>query len=480
MSKIVIPDVLPYDKKDAKSIFEYSKGLLEKTLRDFVWEGYTPPKGKGALGQMVENIYYFLETNSNPASDFAEAGMELKCTPLKRKKNKELSIKERLVCGMINYFEVVDEDFEHSHFYLKCQLMLILFYLHKTGCNNLDIEFLYSVLWRLPEKDLLIIRNDYKVIRDKIQRGEAHLLSEGDTEYLGACRKGNKNEKPVSQPNSDILAPKRAFSLKTAYMRTILEYVNKMKKKAVVNFDYEVPDYQLVSTEELRYQSFESIILNKLNIHRGKSYFELCDAIGRRYDSSKAKYAILSSRLIDINVSNVNQTEEFKKAGLQIKTVRVEHDGSINESMSFENIDYQEVLEVDDWLDSKLYDIFSGRFLFVIYKADEGVLTYKDKKGNLKSENTYTFSDAFFWTMPQKDLESAESYWLHIKKTILDNHIDPKYFNSIKHKRFHVRPKAQNAGDLAVNPNGGTAKKYCYWFNNNYVTEIVKNYEESK
>ena len=53
---------LPYDITQATSIFEYSKGLLGKTLRDFVWDGYKPKKGKGSLGQMVENIYFLLET----------------------------------------------------------------------------------------------------------------------------------------------------------------------------------------------------------------------------------------------------------------------------------------------------------------------------------------------------------------------------------------------------------------------------------
>ena len=84
MSKL--PSTLPYDIKSATSIFEYSKGLLGKTLRNFVWEGYETKKGKGGLGQMVENIYFFLETNSNPSSDFSEAGMELKCTPLRKSK----------------------------------------------------------------------------------------------------------------------------------------------------------------------------------------------------------------------------------------------------------------------------------------------------------------------------------------------------------------------------------------------------------
>ena len=119
---------LPYDITQATSIFEYSKGLLGKTLRDFMWDGYKPKKGKGSLGQMVENIYFLLETNNYVGADFTEAGMELKCTPLKKSKQVDYLIKERLVCNMINYCEVVKEDFEHSHFYLKCQLMLRLFH----------------------------------------------------------------------------------------------------------------------------------------------------------------------------------------------------------------------------------------------------------------------------------------------------------------------------------------------------------------
>ena len=159
---------LPYDIKSANSIFEYSKGLLGKSLRDFVWDNYEPKKGKGGLGQMVENIFFLLETNNYAGADFSDAGMELKCTPLKKNKREDYVIKERLVCNMINYCEVIKEDFEHSHFYLKCQLMLLLFYLHQSECDNLDLEFIFSVLWKLPEKDLLIIRHDYDVIINKI------------------------------------------------------------------------------------------------------------------------------------------------------------------------------------------------------------------------------------------------------------------------------------------------------------------------
>jgi DNA mismatch repair protein MutH len=155
---------LPYDIKSATSIFDYSKALLGKTLRHFAKESYQPKKGKGSLGQMVENIFFLLETNNYPGADFSEASMELKCTPLKQGKRGDYLIKERLVCNMINYYDVVKEDFEHSHFYLKCQLMLLLFYVYREHSDNLDLEFMFSVLWKLPEKDLKIIRHDYEVI----------------------------------------------------------------------------------------------------------------------------------------------------------------------------------------------------------------------------------------------------------------------------------------------------------------------------
>ena len=94
-----------YNPTDITSIFEYSKGLLGHTLRDFAVSDYEARKGKGGLGEMVEEIYFGYDKNSNPDADFSIAGVELKCTPLKKNKKEELLIKERLVCGMIDYIE---------------------------------------------------------------------------------------------------------------------------------------------------------------------------------------------------------------------------------------------------------------------------------------------------------------------------------------------------------------------------------------
>ena len=69
----------------------------------------------------------------------------------------------------------------------------------------------------------------------------------------------------------------------------------------------------------------------------------------------------------------------------------------------------------------------------------------------------------------------------HIKDNILVDHISEDYWWKASDKRkFHVRPKAQTAADLAPTPNGIGAKKFCYWFNNDYVREIIENRIKSK
>lgn len=451
-----------YNKNDPCSIFEYSKNILGKCLRDYSPANYEDRAGKGGLGEMVEELFFHYQPNSNSNPDFEEAGVELKCTPLKKNARGDWQIKERLVCNMINYCAVVNEDFEHSHFYLKCKLMLILFYWHVAEKHRLDIQFLFSVLWKLPEKDLMIIRNDYDIIVKKIKDGKAETLSEGDTMYLGACRKGSKATDTTAQPNSNVPAPTRAFCLKMAYMRTVLQFVHESNDNAVTN--YALPTRQLVTAQQLKEKKFEDIILERFNPYFGCNEQQLGNSLNVDLcNNPKNKFAMLANAIAaSSKCSNVNRSEEFIKAGMQMKTIRMQAGGKIKEAMAFENINYQEVHECNDWVDSRLYEIFSSRFLFVVFKEQ-----------NLGKED-YVLSKVFFWTMPQKDLLVAEEYWNNIKKCVRDNTIDKDHFWKAADGRcFHVRPKARNSDDLAVNPNGGVCKKYCYWFNNDYITKIV-------
>ena len=470
-----------FDSKDPLSIYNYSRFLIGNSLHslfgDLAIEHLR--KGKGGLGQMVEELLFQYEINSNREADFNDANVELICTPLlPTKANNSYRIKERLVCTMIDYFEIANTRFEDSHLLAKCRLMLLLFYLHISGTPIYDYEFLFRVLWQIPEKDLLLIKKDYETIAEKVRNGQAHLISEGDTLYLGACRKGQKGDAPQAQPYSDIKANKRAFSLKPAYMRYILRHVVDTENNCFTNYKVSKhSNYELVSTKELTDASFEQIILNRFAPFYGMNFVKICTKLGITPYQSKSKYADIAGLIASCSKSKrIYDSDEFVKSGIMMKTIRLRNNGMPKEAMSFKNIDYQEIFDNDNWLESEAYEIFTNRFLFVVFKPKQGeTITIHNNKTNTDiTEPSYILDKVFFWTMPNKDLESAREYWEHIQKNVLENNIKLNAFWSIAdNKDFHVRPKASRKIQLTPNPNGGMAEKYCYWFNADYVKRII-------
>lgn len=467
--------MLPYNNKDITSIFNYSKQLVNRCLRDFAPDA-DEHKGKGGLGQLVEELFFKYDINSRQEADFAFVNAELKCTPLKKSaKNEDLLIKERLACSMINYTEDWNKSFEQSHFYRKCLIMLIMFYLHQSNVSKLDLHFLFAVLWKIPEKDLLIIRKDYETIISKIRNGKAETLSEGDTMYLGACRKGQKGDSLMVQHGSDIGAPRRAWSLKTTYMCIVLDEVKKNNVDgAYCNYDIKPTELEeLISVDELKSHSVDDVLKGRFAPYVGLGYSEICKKLDINPITAKSKYFVIANAIAsNKKIGNVNLSEEFVKSGLTMKTIRINKNGKIKESMSFENIDYQEVYDCDEWTDSRLYELFTSRFMFVIFKETDNLLSLP----NGKTESEYKLDKVAFWTMPQADLNVAMQYWENIRQCVKDDHIAPEYFWGIKDNRdFHVRPKATLAKDMVDTPYGTKAKKYCYWFNAKYVKNIIDN-----
>lgn len=466
-----------YNPQKAESIFEYSKGLLHHSLVEAM-QAIDPNikpeeifyQGKGGLGQLVEKFWYGYEPNNSPLPDFPDAGVELKTTPLKMLKNNKLAIKERLVCDMIDYCEVVKTTFEESSFSKKCLLMLILFYLHIDGKKQQDLEFLFSVLWKIQGKDLMIIQHDYEVIINKIKQGRAHELSEGDTMYLGACRKGQKGDPLRKQPFSDICAPKRAFSLKAAYMRTILKFVQESGNEMVTNTNMPIPKLQLVTEADLKSKPFEEILTDRLIAFKGLDYKQIAKKLKINISSAeKSKYARITKHILLKNLNHFEDAEEIQKAGIIVKTIRVETNGNIRESMSFENIDYDEIYKTEDWFNSRWYEIVTSRFMFVVFR--------EQPDNTWKNEKRYILDNVIFWTMPANDLSIAEEFWYNIRKNVLldtlqnDNN---SFWDIALHNNFHVRPKAQNNKEKYFSPiSGKEVPKKCYWFNRDYVAQII-------
>jgi hypothetical protein len=111
----------------------------------------------------------------------------------------------------IDYFDLIS----FSDLFQK-EAILIVWYSHDGTITDLEIYYLSN--------DFDVLFKDYYFIKKAIDKGEAHLIREGDTKYLGASRLDDK----VVQPNSGRLANKREFVLKKKYLQKIINEMNNL------------------------------------------------------------------------------------------------------------------------------------------------------------------------------------------------------------------------------------------------------------
>jgi DNA mismatch repair protein MutH len=152
--------------------------------------------------------------------------------------------------------------------------------------------------------------------------------------------------------------------------------------------------------------------------------------------------------------------EEFEKANIQVKAIRIGKNNMPKEAMSFPTFKYNDIIN-ETWEDSELYEMFSTtKYLFMIYQ-------YNDM-------NTLIFKKAMFWSVPKSDLDSEiKKVWEETVKRIKAN----KYNNlpkSSESRILHVRPHGLNSKDVYPTPDGKAATKKCFWLNKKYVKAQIE------
>ncbi len=439
-----------YNPASPESLREHAKLLIGHSLEEVVGKyDLDHAANKGKLGTLVEEHHYQYRPNnaSDHEPDFVEAGVELKVTGVVPRKGDGVAYqaKERLVLTMIHYFGLVDEAWDTSSFLKKCRLMLILFYLYQKELPATQRKFVMSpVLWQFPEKDLEIIRRDWELIQQKILDGKAHELSEGDTFYLAACRKGSggPKERLKRQPFSDILAKSRAFSLKPSYVNTII--------------DSTWSDEELIGNEKDAEKGLEKITLEKFDGLEGLSVDEIAESYDYPIaeDKPKSYYAGLSLRILG---TKKRWLPEFVKAGIVLKTIRLAQNGSPKEAISFPTFDFIETSR-QSWEESVFYEKINQKFFFVIFQYDK--------------DRVLRFKKSMFWNMPYADRIEAEKVWSRTVEVISTGNMEmlPKMVDS---NVAHVRPHGRNKADTLPLPNGGSFTKQCFWLNQKYIKKQV-------
>jgi DNA mismatch repair protein MutH len=463
-----------YDETDALSIEKYAQKLINKTFADVCLEddminntmvseesnyatNHENKKRKGGLGEIIEERFFHYQCNNDSRPDFEKAGVELKVTPYKINKNGSLAAKERLVITMIDYFTVVGELFEQSHLWQKARLILLIYYLYQQDLESrLDYKIGYAKLFTPPASDIKIIKHDFEVIVEKIKAGKAHELSEGDTMYLGAAPKSATSQDRRKQPFSNELAKPRAFAFKNSYMTYVLN-------------NYIVPGedtYESIIKVDTN-KSFEDFVVDKINTYRDYTVTDLCREFQIAYEKKpKNLEAMLAYRILGIKG---NHAEEFEKANIVVKTIRIGNNNKIKESMSFPTFKFKELIE-EEWETSTFGTYLSEtRFLFVVFKFDEN--------------DELQLKGCQFWNIPYNDLEKeVQKVWNRTKQVLIDG-LQIKVKNGKNTNNFpnasenpvcHVRPHAQNAQDTYELPDGRMYPKQCFWLNNCYILKQLK------
>lgn len=469
---------LPYNPNDKNSIIEYAKKIKGKSLSQLFDTELikNDRKGKGHFGQILEEFYFLYKPNSDSEPDFPIAKLELKSSPLKKLKNDEYRSKERLVLNIINYVNVVNQQFENSDFIKKNASILLIFYLHQAGYDILDYLIKIVDEWSFPSTDLEIIKKDWELITKKIADGKAHELSEGDTFYLGACTKGANALSVRKQPFSEIPAKQRAYSFKQGYVNHIIA--------SIANEDKEIYGKLIPNVQVAKKQTIEEIVISKFKPYYG----ETVEKISKRTNvtlnlKSLDFYSRITHAVLNIELNK--QIEEFEKANIEVKTIRVEHNNNIIQSVSFPAFEYTKIYD-ESWISSEMKDIAEKKFLFIFFK---------------NNGQNYTLDKVKFWNMPYNDRKEVRKVWLKAKQIIQNGNVFKDFerdsFGNIRYSkkgnpiRLNNLPKMSENKICHVRPHGSDStntyplpvidkilkvneySKQCFWLKNTYIRDEI-------
>lgn len=283
--------------------------------------------------------------------------------------------------------------------------------------------------------------------------------------YLGACTKGANAQSVREQPFSEIKAKQRAFCLKQSYMTMLV-------RKYIGN--YEDVEKVLKSTKD----TFNDFVDKVVNKYQNKTQKELIKEFNIDPDTTaKNINAMIVARMFNVK-SKLKETDEFLKANIIPKTIRVEENGTIKESMSFPYFSFIEIANTD-FEDSDLREeLETTKYMFFVFKKDK---------------DDYIFKGIKLWNMPESLIETnVKSMYNRTKEVILNGTIVKSIRNDGKritnfpgmreNKVCHVRPHGQDSDDVLSLPvrdkfTGLTEyTKHCFWINNKFLKEILKDF----
>jgi DNA mismatch repair protein MutH len=480
-----------------------------KTLGEIDSKSTMNVKNKSYPGNVIEQIWFDHPADNNSEPDFPEAGVELKVTPIDKQTKKMGRVSrfiagERLVLNKINYQNEYGKLFEQSSFWHKNKLIeLIQYYrrdfLHKKKISsgemiedktkyriayaNLlsmselkDFRLSKDTLIEIPEKDLEIIKQDWKKISEYINSGKADQLSEGLTNYLGACTKSTTGGDFTKQKYTNVPAKPRAYSFKS-------KFINELINNHIIGKDHTEALKSIVKdVSELEKKTLEEIIISHFTPYYGMKQSELIQKLrikgGKSHSQKNINNMIIRGILNLPTTTDEVTSEEIVKAEISLKTVTLRN-GKPKEHFKFLGIPSFINLVNECWEDSNVYDFLERKkFLLLVFND------FNKRKKNSNSFETnpekIIFVGAKFWNMPSHDIDRQVKKVWETEVEKLKNGVE-LYFtknknNEIKIKNNLIKPSLE--GILHLRPDAKVSQyrpKYYKETNNGTAKKLMNN-----
>lgn len=479
------------DWGDPHSIESYARLMEGMSFRQILNLGiypegvereYNAKAYKGGMGNLIEERFFGYRANSDDRPDFPDAGVELKSTCYDMRKNRTKAAGERLVLTMVPFDRPVDDNLYASHLWTKAGLILLVFYGRDRQVDKYD-QVVSNVRLFTPSKmDLRVMEDDYRRIVSLVRQGRADELSEASTNYLGACTKGaSERTMWVEQYYAPgRKARRRAFCLKQSYMDYVLHHYILEEPDAAEPI---VKDLALLGA-----RSLDRYVEDTVKRHVGRTDRDLCREYGVPFTGNKAQWTTLVYRMLGVCGG---RAEEFEKAGVSIRTIRVEPGTCrVKESLSLDPFEFDDLMAEGTWEESALFDYLGRtRFFFVVFE-----------KGEDGSESSLL--GGMFWSMSESMLEAdARRCWEETRAVVRRGvRFKVRYgkggcvrvLNDLpdmaKNRCVHVRPHQQEVyyrgeglpslGDKPRNgsmlPDGRVMTKQSFWIGRDVLEDIVR------
>ena len=140
-----------------------------------------------------------------------------------RPRDDKILVKERVFISALDYHALETEASATASVRRKLSRILFVYYDWLPSAPLGDLFVSDVALWE-PSGELLgVFEADWNAVRRLVRQGRAHEISESLGSVLVAATKGPGGPPSRTQPNSTELARRRAWALKPALVRGILE-----------------------------------------------------------------------------------------------------------------------------------------------------------------------------------------------------------------------------------------------------------------